>query len=210
MTDDIPTTVDALSLTNLGTFMLWGEINEDMSYGTCEYLIKSNIIFNRGDTVTLFINSPGGSVSEGQAIIDLMESSRVDVATRAIGQIASMGVSIFVAGTAGKRVMSKNCEVMTHQFSTMMYGKAHELMAVRKMHDDLEARFIKHFTRHTKMTERQVKEVLFGPSDTYLTAKECLAYGICDAIMDPWDLKFDSSTPKAPKSSKVPKTKEEV
>lgn len=198
MLDEMATTVDALSLTNLGTFMLWGEVSEDMSYGACEFLIKSNVLFNKGDTVTLFINSPGGNVTDGQAIIDIMNCSKIDVATRAFGQIASMAVSIFVAGAHGKRIMAPNCEVMTHQFSAMLQGKAHELVAVRKMHDDLEGRFLRHFTQNTKMTEKQVKAVLFGPSDTYLTAQECLKFGICDAVMDPWDLHFDAKVAAPP------------
>ena len=183
----IGNTIDSISLQNIGTFMLWGDIDEESSYYACEFLIKSNIIFDSNENVTLFINSGGGAVSDGQAIIDVMETSNINIATRAIGQIASMAVSIFIAGTPGMRVMSKNCEVMTHQFTSYLEGKAHELVAVRQSHDNLEDRFIRHFIKHTKMSERNVRDILLGPSDRYLTAQECLKYGICDAVTDPWD-----------------------
>lgn len=204
MSDDIETfttidtnTIDGVSLTNLGTYMLFEEINEETSLKLCEFLLKANIIFDDEDTVTLFLNSPGGDSSCGWAIIDLMESSRINVATRAVGEIASMASAIFVAGTKGQRIMTPNTSVMTHQFSTVIEGKAHELVAVRKIHDHLEEQFIQHFVKHTAMTAKQVKDVLLGPSDTWLTPKECLKYGICDSIALPWDV-------QKPKVKKAP------
>jgi ATP-dependent protease ClpP protease subunit len=50
----------------------------------------------------------------------------------------------------------------------------------------MHTRFIQHFLRHTKMTEKQVKDVFLGPSDKWLTPKDALKYGLCDHIQDPW------------------------
>ena len=194
--------LDSVSLTNLGAYMLFEEIHEDSSLRLCEYLLKANMICDPRDTLTLFINSPGGSVTDGWAIIDVMESSRVDIQTVALGCIASMGVLIFVAGTKGKRVMAPKTAVMTHQFSTAFYGKQHELIAARKFHDTLEQQFIAHFLRHTKMTEKQIREFLLKPSDTWLTAEECLKLGICDEIRNPFDDEEEPATPAKKKPAK--------
>lgn len=193
--------LDNISLTNLGAYMLFDEINEESSYQLCEYLLKANIICDPKDTLTLFINSGGGSVTDGWAIIDTMETSRVGLSTVAMGCIASMAVLIFVAGTKGKRIMTPKCAVMTHQFSTAFYGKQHELMAARTFHDTLEKQFIDHFVRHTKMSAKQVKDILLKPSDTWLTPEECLKLGICDEIRNPWA----SAEPKKKKNKKASK-----
>ena len=194
------TLLDNISLTNLGAYMLFDEVNEESAYHLCEYLLKANLICNQDDTLTVFINSGGGSVTDGWAIIDVMETSKLDISTVALGCIASMAVLIFVAGAKGKRIMTEKTAVMTHQFSTAFYGKQHELIAARKFHDTLERQFIDHFLRHTKMTEKQIRDVLLRPSDTWLTAEECLKYGICDEIRNPFDR--SEAAPKQKKSSR--------
>lgn len=176
--------LDAISLNTLGAHLLFGEINTASVYPAINFIIKSNYIFNAETTLTMLVNSPGGSVSDGFALIDVMGTSRVDIATVGLGQVASMGVLIVSAGTKGKRVITKNTEIMAHQFSTMVYGKYHELVASQKYHEKLEKTFIKHFLRHTKMTEKQIKDIMFSPTDRWLTPKEAKKYGICDEIRE--------------------------
>lgn len=195
--------LDNISLSNLGAYMLFEEIHEESALRLCEYLLKANMICAPEDTLTLFINSGGGSVTDGWAIIDVMETSRINISTVALGCIASMAVLIFVAGTKGQRVMTPKTAVMTHQFSTAFYGKQHELVAARKFHDTLEKQFVEHFLRHTKMNEKQIREVLLKPSDTWLTAEECLEYGICDVIRNPFEVEAE----EAPKKKSSRKTK---
>lgn len=179
--------IDNVSLQNLGTYMFFDDVCPESSLPLCDYLIKSNVVFTPGDTITLFLNSPGGDVTDGWAIIDLMESSRINIQTVAVGCIASMAVAIFIAGTKGKRIMAPRTATMTHQFSGAFYGKQHEFMAVRKYHDYLEQQFFEHFMRHTKLDEQGIKDILLRPSDTWLSPEECLEYGICDEIRQPWD-----------------------
>lgn len=200
------TLLDSISLTNLGTYMFFEEVSEESSLDLCEYLIKANLVLHPKDTLTLFLNSPGGSCTDGWAIIDLMEMSKVDIQTVAVGCIASMAVPIFIAGTKGKRIMTPHAAIMTHQFSTVLWGKSHELIAARKFHDHLDQQFIDHFLRHTKMTEKQIREVLMRPSDTWLTPEECLDYGICDEIRNPWETEEElaavKTKAKKPKAAK--------
>ncbi len=181
-------TIDNVSLSSLGIFMLFDEINEITSKMTCEFLLKSNILFPSSHTVTMFINSQGGNVSDGWAIVDVMGTSHIGIQTVGIGEIASMAAIIFIAGDKGKRILSKNSFILTHQFSGILAGKSHEMVAARKIHDRLEDQFIKFFKQNTKMTEKQVRDILLRESDTYLEPKEALKYGLCDKISDPWPI----------------------
>ncbi len=203
--NEVQVSVDAVSLSMLGTFMLFDEINEQSAKATCEFILKSNMVFDATFPLILFVNSPGGSLSDGFAIIDTMTTSRIPIQTIAIGEVASMGAAIFVAGKKGARLMTKNSSMMTHQFSAMVYGKTHELMAVRKYHDVISSKFINHFKRHTKMSEKQIKDILLRESDTWLEPKECLKYGLCDKIVEePWT---DIRTARSPTISKTTKKK---
>lgn len=180
-------TLDNVSLSSMGVYMLFDEINENSSKAACDFLLKANLLFSSDNTVTMFINSQGGNVSDGWAIIDIMETSHIGIQTVGIGEIASMAACIFVSGDKGKRMLSKNSYIMTHQFAGFLAGKAHEMVAARKIHDKLETQFIKHFVHHTKMTEKQVRDILLRESDTWLDPSECLKYGLCDIVSNPWD-----------------------
>lgn len=195
MGDDVETSskksvkleVDSLSLANLGVFMLFDEIDTDATREVCEFIIKANFMLSTRTTLTLMINSPGGSVYDGWGVVDTMDCSRLKIQTVGIGSIFSMGSVIFTAGTRGMRVMTRNSYIMTHQFSDAMEAKYHEFVAQRPHQDELHNRFVKHFTDRTLMTERQVNDLLLNRSDVYLSAKECKKYGICDVIKDPWE-----------------------
>lgn len=182
--DDSVVPFGSISLDAIGAHLMFGEVNAQSSYDTINFIIKSNFIFNPDTTLTLMINTPGGSVSDGFALIDVMQTSRLEISTVGLGQVASMGVLILSAGTKGKRVLTKNTEIMAHQFSTMIYGKYHELVASQKYHKKLEETFIKHFIKHTKMNEKQIKDIMFAPTDRWLTPKEAKKYGICDEIRE--------------------------
>lgn len=178
--------IEAMSLSSIGAYMFFEEVDSDSAKPLCEFLIKSNFIFDDTVPLTLFINSPGGSVYDGWSIVDLMYASRLKIQTVGIGLMASMAAVMFTAGTKGSRIMTPNSYMMTHQFSDCMEGKFHELVAHREHQDDLHDKFVKHFTSRTKMTARQVEDVLLGSTDKMLTPKECLKYGLCDVIKNPW------------------------
>ena len=175
---------DMLGLGSLGSHMMFGEIDEDRSYGAVEFILKANLLFDDSQDLTLFVNSPGGSVSDGWSIIDCMETSRLDIQTVGMGLVASMGLLVTSAGTKGKRVLTKNSEIMAHQFHSAIYGKYHDLVATQKFHERLEKQFLEHFKRHSSMTEKQIKDVLFSPSDRWLTAHEAKKFGLCDVVSE--------------------------
>ena len=179
--------VDSFALSNIGVHLLFEEICSEVSREVCEFIIKANFTLSSRNTLTLMINTPGGSVYDGWGIVDVMDCSRLKIQTVGVGAIFSMGTVIFTAGTPGYRVMTRNSYMMTHQFSDVMEAKYHEFIAARPHQDQLHARFIKHFVTRTKMTEQEVNDVLLGKSDVYLSAEECLKYGICDMVKDPWE-----------------------
>lgn len=173
-----------VSLEFLGGHLLFGEIDSETVREASGFIIKSNQLMDPSRDLTLFINSQGGSVYDGFALIDLMAISKQDVKTIGIGNLMSMAVLIFTAGTPGKRIITKNTTIMAHQFSGGVDGKFHEVMASYKADQQLRAQFIHHFKQTTKMSEKQIVDVLFGPSDRYLTPSECKRYGMCDKIVD--------------------------
>lgn len=197
--DFVDISYDSISLEALGTHLFYGEVNEERSHAASEFLIKSNLFYNHENAkpLTMVLNTPGGDCSEGFAVIDLMESSRIPVATLGVGEIASMGVLMLSAGHPGMRTITKNTQIMAHQFDAIVSGKHHELIATAKAFEHLEQRFIKHFLRHSKMTEKQIRSVLFSPTDRYLTPDECLAYGLVDRVVEAVYL------PKAKRSSRA-------
>jgi ATP-dependent Clp protease protease subunit len=173
-------------MASLATYMFFDEVCPETTRTLCEFIIKANVIFPKTQPLTIMINSPGGDAYSGFGLIDLMEVSRLKIATVGVGCVASMGVSIFTAGTHGMRTMSRNSFMMTHQFSSYAEGKYHEFVAQRDHEDELHDRFIEHFLRHSSMTKKQIKEVLLGPSDHWISAKEALKFGLCDKIKNPW------------------------
>lgn len=176
-------TFDTISLEALYTHMLFGPIDTVSSYAACNFILKSNLLYP-DNNLNLILNTTGGECGEGFAIIDMMMASRLPVHTVGVGSIMSMGVLLLSAGHKGHRKLTKNSEVMAHQFAASFYGKQHELVATSRALKLLETRFKRHFQKHTTMTDSQIKDILFSPSDRYLTPSECKKYGICDMVID--------------------------
>lgn len=189
MPGDEPRYADDTSLADLGVYLLFDPIDEGTAYDLCEFIIKANYVFEDDRPITIFVNTPGGSVYDGFSIVDVMTTSRVPIQTVAMGAVCSMGSLIFTSGTPGKRIMTKNAYIMTHQFSQSGGGPAkfHELVASREHEDELHARFIDHFVKTTKLSKDQIEGILLNHTDKWLTAEDALKHGICDKIANPWD-----------------------
>ena len=131
--------------------------------------------------ISLYINSPGGSVTAGMAIYDTMQYIKCDVSTICMGMAASMGAFLLAGGTKGKRMILPNAEVMIHQPSGGAKGQATDIKIVadnilktkRKLNEILAANTGKPLEVIEVDTER----------DNYMTAQEALEYGIVDSII---------------------------
>jgi len=132
----------------------------------------------------MIINSPGGNVAAAFALIDTMKGSRVPIYTYGMGEIASCGLLTFIAGEKGKRYITRNTAILSHQFSWGSYGKEHELMSRVKEFENTSQRIVQHYKKCTGQTEAVIKKYLLPPEDVWLTAREAVKYGIADEVVD--------------------------
>jgi ATP-dependent Clp protease protease subunit len=173
-----------ISLESFGSHMFFGEVDNDTTSSAVEFILKANQIFPDRRDLTLYINSVGGDVAGGFGLIDIMQVSKLPIRTVGLGNIMSMGVLMLCAGAKGKRYMTKNTQVMAHQFSDHTDGKFHEIISVYKAELYMEQQFLHHFKTFTNLKDKQIKDILFGPSDRWLSPSECKKFGIVDHVVD--------------------------
>ncbi|WP_019120189.1 ATP-dependent Clp endopeptidase proteolytic subunit ClpP [Brevibacillus massiliensis] len=131
--------------------------------------------------ISLYINSPGGSVTAGLAIYDTMQHVKPDVSTICVGMAASMGAVLLAGGAKGKRYALPNSEVMIHQPLGGVRGQAEDirihadwiLKTKRQLNEILAERTGQPYERIERDTDR----------DNFMTAEEAKAYGLVDAVM---------------------------
>lgn len=131
--------------------------------------------------IKLYINSPGGSVYDGLAIIDTMNYIKPDVQTIGIGLQASMGAMLLSCGTKGKRFILPNARVMIHQPSSGTEGKITDQEIALKEGIYLKRRLAEIFAENTGKDLKQVEKDM--DRDNWMSAEEALAYGIVDEVI---------------------------
>jgi ATP-dependent Clp protease protease subunit len=131
--------------------------------------------------ISMYINSPGGSVTAGLAIYDTMQFLTCDVNTYCIGMAASMGAVLLAAGTKGKRFALPNSDIMIHQVSGGAQGTASDVERTVEFMFKLKKRLIRILADHTGKPEAQVKDD--SDRDYYMTADEAKAYGLVDDVV---------------------------
>jgi len=131
--------------------------------------------------IKLYVNSPGGQISAGLAIIDTMNFVKPDIATYCVGMAASMGAVILSAGTKGKRFALPNSEVMIHQPLTGIEGQASDIEITAKHILKLKEKLYKILSKNTGKPFAQIEKD--GDRDYYMDADEALKYGIVDEIV---------------------------
>lgn len=131
--------------------------------------------------ISIYINSPGGSISAGMAIYDTMQYVKPDVATICIGLAASMGSFLLAAGTHGKRYALPNAEVLIHQPLGGAQGQATDL-AIQAKHI---VRVRERMNRlYSEMTGQPIEKIERDTDrDNWMTAEEAVAYGLIDHVI---------------------------
>ena len=148
-------------------------------------LIVAQLLFLESDNpdkeISFYINSPGGSVSDGLAIYDTMQFVKPAVSTLCIGQAASMGALLLAAGAKGKRFCLPNSRVMIHQPMGGFQGQASDVEIHAREILNRKAKLNEIFARHTgqdlKTVERDTDR------DNFLSAEQALGYGIVDKVL---------------------------
>ena len=132
--------------------------------------------------ISLYINSPGGSITSGMAIYDTMNFIKCDVSTICIGMAASMASFLLAAGTKGKRFALPNSEILIHQPLGGMQGQASDI----KIHADHILRIKDKMNRLlSEMTGQPIERVVADTDrDNYLTPEQALEYGLIDKVFD--------------------------
>ena len=130
--------------------------------------------------ISLYINSPGGSVTAGMAIYDTMNYIKCDVCTICIGMAASMGAFLLSSGTKGKRFSLPNSEIMIHQPLGGASGQATDVMIRAKLLQDVKERLTKILAQNTGQDYDKVYQDT--DRDNFMTAEEALKYGLIDKI----------------------------
>ncbi|AVP98769.1 ATP-dependent Clp endopeptidase, proteolytic subunit ClpP [Ahniella affigens] len=131
--------------------------------------------------ISLYINSPGGSVTAGMAIYDTMQFIKADVSTICLGQAASMGAFLLAAGASGKRFCLPNSRVMIHQPSAGFSGQATDIAIHAKEILSIKAKMNKLMAMHTGKPLEQVERDV--ERDYFLSADEAKDYGLVDAVL---------------------------
>ena len=166
-----------------GMFVLMGPIENDTVKPVIEWILNENFVTKRRrKELILSICSEGGDMSAAFALIDVMRSSKLPIKTVGLGQIASAGLLIFLAGTPGRRTLTPNTSILSHQFSWGSDGKAHELFATMREFELTQKRMVQHYKDCTGLSDTVIKAKLLPPHDVWLDANEALKLNICDSI----------------------------
>lgn len=161
------------------------DVSDETVKPVVEWLLVENLLTKpKKKELLLMICSNGGTLESAFALIDVMKSSTVPIKTVGLGAIGSSGLMIFLAGSAGRRVLTPNTSILSHQYSWGSEGKHHELFSIAKEFDMVQQRMLKHYQETTGLTEDTIKQRLLPASDVYLSASEALELGICDLVAD--------------------------
>jgi len=168
-------------LLNDRIIMLCDEVND-----TTASLVVAQLLYLEGQDpdkdISLYINSPGGSISAGMAIHDTMKYIKCDVSTICMGMAASMGAFLLASGTKGKRLALPNAEIMIHQ--PLMSGLQGQTTDI-KIHADHLVRTRERMNRMLSEYTGQTYETIVADTerDNFLSAQQAADYGLIDAVI---------------------------
>ena len=156
-----------------------GEINDSLANSVIAELLYLD---STGDgDISIYINSPGGSVSSGMAIYDTMNFIKSDVCTICIGMAASMAAFLLSCGQKGKRFILPNADVMIHQPLGGAEGQASDIKIASDRIIDIRKRLNKILSKNTGQSLKKIEKDT--ERDNYLSSKEALEYGLVDKII---------------------------
>ena len=164
--------------------ILSNEVNDDIAS-----LVVSQLLFlesqDPNKDISLYINSPGGSVSAGFAIYDTMNYVKCDVSTICMGLAASMGAFLLAGGAKGKRLALPNAEIMIHQpliGGKGLSGPAADIQIASEQMQKTKQRLTRLLSENTGRTVDEVAAAT--ERDNFMSAREALAFGLIDRIID--------------------------
>ena len=159
-------------------------LGEEVNATTASLVVAQLLYLEAQDPdkeIQFYINSPGGSVTDGMAIYDTMQYIKCDVSTICIGMAASMGAFLLSSGTKGKRLVLPNAEIMIHQPSAGTQGQITD-MAIHLKRLEIIKKRMNHILAQN--TGRSVEEVTVAcERDNFMSAEEAKEFGLVDKII---------------------------
>ena len=161
--------------------ILNGEIDDNLAMNIVAQLLY---LYNKNSTkdISLYINSPGGSITAGMAIYDTMNFIKCDVSTIGIGMCASMGAFLLSSGAKGKRYALKNAEIMIHQPLGGAKGQVSDISIVTKRLISIKNSINKILSSNTNKPLSQIE--IDCERDYYMTSYEAKEYGLIDNLIE--------------------------
>ena len=163
-------------------------LSEDVNHVTASLVVAQMLFLESEDPdkeIFFYINSPGGSITDGMAIVDTMNYIKCPVSTMCVGLAASMGAVLLACGEKGKRFATPNSEILIHQPLIGGGGLAGQTTEI-KIHADhmvkTREKLNKVLSERTGQTLEQIEKDT--ERDHYMTAEEALKYGLIDSILD--------------------------
>ena len=159
-------------------------LGEEVNATTASLVVAQLLYLEAQDPdkdIQFYINSPGGSVTDGMAIYDTMQYIKCDVSTICVGMAASMGAFLLAAGTKGKRIALPNAEIMIHQPSAGTKGQVTDMAIHLRRLETIKKRMNQILADNCG---RSVEEVTADcERDNFMTAEEAVAYGLIDKVI---------------------------
>ena len=160
-------------------------LSEEVNSTTASLIVAQLLYLEAQDPekdICFYINSPGGSVTDGMAIYDTMQYIKCDVSTICIGMAASMGAFLLSAGTKGKRLALPNAEIMIHQPSAGTQGQITDMAIHLRRLEVIKERMNRILAENCG---KDVETVTADcERDNFMTAEEAVAYGLIDKVID--------------------------
>ena len=160
--------------------ILYGEIDDNLADS-----IVAQLLFleaeDKDKDISLYINSPGGSITAGMAIFDTMNSIKPDVSTICVGMAASMGAFLLASGAKGKRYSLPNSEIMIHQPLGGARGQATDIVITANHISRIKERMNRILSEKTGQTYETICKDT--ERDNYMFAEDALQYGLIDKII---------------------------
>ena len=159
-------------------------LGEEVNATTASLVVAQLLYLEAQDPdkdIQFYINSPGGSVTDGMAIYDTMQYIKCDVSTICIGMAASMGAFLLSAGTKGKRMALPNAEIMIHQPSAGTQGQITDMAIHLRRLEVIKKRMNRILADNTGKDVETVTQDC--ERDNFMTAEEAVAYGLIDKVI---------------------------
>ncbi len=160
--------------------LIFNEINDDLACSVIAQLLYLESL-DPDKEISVYINSPGGSVSAGFGIYDTMRKLKCDVSTICVGLAASMGAFLLAAGTKGKRYALENSQIMIHQVLGGARGQASDIILEAKQMQRVKDRLNKILSENTGHSIEEIE--VDTDRNNWMFAEDALEYGLIDKVI---------------------------